>query len=314
MKNSKPQKKAGRRECSDNCPTLSMTGFGRSVVRSPDVEILVELKSVNNRYLDISLRLPRSYSCFEPEVRKVIGERLQRGRVDVYVERSAVSAAAVKLQFNRGLFDSYYGLARGIAEEFGELSPEINARLVMDVLKQREILELSGEVSDAELERSVLLEALSQALDGLCEMRAVEGGKLMVQIDAEIHGLAALKENIEAKSRCSPKELKDKLAQRLKELAPDVLRDEARLYLEATILAERIDVAEELTRLGSHLEQFGETLSQPRQGRKLDFVSQEIIREFNTIGSKTQDAEVRALVVEAKVRVDKIREQVQNIE
>lgn len=293
---------------------LSMTGFGKGQAKSKHIEVVCELKSVNNRFLDLSLRLPRSFTCFEHEIRARIAERLKRGRVEVHIERTALNAAAVQVHFNRGVFDSYYNLAREVCEEFGKLDADNNTKLVLEVLRQREVLSLTDELSDAEAEKKVLLASIDGALEQLCKMRMVEGGKLLAHLSSELGELSAIQHKIASLSKSTPQDHKTRMSARLKELAPDILIDESRLYMEAAMLAEKVDISEELARLDSHIKQFSSTLSEVQQGRKLDFLAQELIREVNTVGSKAQSSEVRSLVVSAKVTIDKIREQVQNVE
>lgn len=294
--------------------SVSMTGFGKSVVDNPSLALEVEVKSVNHRYLDCSLKLPRIYSQFEQEIRSLVGTKIGRGRVEVFVQRQAKEKEAYKLGFNEALFSAYYKLAADQCAEHGKLSTETTHRIVLDILSRREVLEIMESDGSLETERKLLLDGVREALDNLVTMKRIEGDKIGEDIRGRIRQVAALQEQISKLAVAAPKELKKKLSERVSKLAPEVKVDAERIAAEVVMAADRVDVTEELVRLSSHIKQFQATLAEPACGRKLDFILQEVGRELNTIASKAQQAKIQSMVVEAKAEIEKIKEQVQNVE
>lgn len=290
----------------------SMTGFGRGESRSDEVgRIVVEMKAVNHRFSEVVFRMPRQFNQLEEQARKAVQAEVARGRVDVFVSWEA-AAKAKGVKVDKELALAYYNSLKELGREIGsnsELTLDTLARLP-DVLKVEE-----GEVT-AEALGPVFEEAVSAAVQNLIAMREREGAAQASELTMRANRLAELGREIAQRAPQVVDEYRGRLVRRLDELLPaGNTVDPQRLAQEVAIFADRSDIAEELQRLGSHLDQFRATLSGGEAiGRKLDFLVQEIGREFNTIGSKANDASITNLVVEAKSELEKIREQVQNIE
>ncbi len=294
--------------------TISMTGFGKAVQEDQALMLEVEVRSVNSRFLDFNFKLPREYSCFEHELRRIISASVKRGRIDLYVSRKAAGAQACRVDFHRGLFDAYLQLYRSLASEFRCLDNQALQGFIKDLLMRREVAECVEECADPEAEKPLLFAAVEGALRALGEMRRHEGLELGKDISANVERLGDLCREIGCKTRLAPEELKKRLIERLSKLAPEIQIDPARLAMEAALAAERVDVSEELVRLESHLGQLKNALRTPPNGRVMEFIVQECGREVNTIASKAQQADVQGRVVECKSCLERIREQLQNVE
>ena len=289
----------------------SMTGYGKGESAYAGGRIVVELRSVNHRYGEISVKLPRSLMPFENEIKKRVAERLNRGKIDVFIQMECAGALGVPTA-NLPLARSYYRAFSAIREALG-LSDEVGLALVAS---QRDVITVAAEAEAAPEEiPGELLAALDEALSRVDEMRLFEGASLAVDFEKR---RALLHEQIGRVSARAPSvvaEYAAKLKERILVLCAESGLPEERIALEVALLADKCDITEELVRLESHLRQFDETLERSEPvGRKLDFLLQEINREVNTIGSKANDAEIAACVVELKGELEKIREQVQNIE
>lgn len=289
----------------------SMTGYGKAVTETEQGRTIVELRAVNHRYGEISVKLPRNLIAFETDVRKLVGNRLKRGKIDVFVQREEHGAVTAQPQVN-------LPLARAYRDAFGQLRSELGLPdqvTLQLILAQRDVL-VAGEVGeDEELLREEVLRTVGAALDALETMRAREGEALLVDLVARRATLARLIERVAERAPAVVSEYADRLRERLAQLLGGSGVDETRFVQEVAIMADRSDVTEELVRFRSHLVQLDDTLALAEPiGRKLDFLMQELNREVNTIGSKANDAEMAALVVELKAELEKIREQVQNIE
>lgn len=291
----------------------SMTGFGQADRTAGGFRIRVEVKSVNHRYAEISVKMPREWMSAEDAVRKQVSREVKRGRVDVFiiVEREALSGRKVELDWE--LAGSYMEAAGLLKQRLG-LQDELTLRDVLqlpDVLRVTEGTEQEAAGQATEL----LLASVEEAVTGLLAMRAAEGSHLREDLDRR---LGILAEHHAAAKSVAPRvaaEYRHKLASRLQELLGQTPMDENRLAMELAVFADRCSIDEELIRLDSHFSQFAQLLhSDEPAGRKLDFLIQEMNREINTIGSKANQAELSALVVEMKAELEKIREQVQNIE
>lgn len=294
--------------------TLSMTGFGAAENRAGQVHLSVEVRSVNNRFLDISFKLPGSYYRFEQDLAGVVKDCVKRGRVEVFVTRKDMGAQDYDLVFNRGLFAKYLKIGRQVVAAAGPADDRLIGELVCDVLRRREVLELVPKDADVGREYRALEKALRQALAGLVRMRSKEGKALENEINRQLKLLRKFVKEISQFAKEAPHELRRRFEARLARIAHSVEIDEGRLAAEVALLADRVDVTEELVRLDSHCLQFKQAIAEGGGGRKFEFLLQEIGRELNTIGSKAQKSEVTALVVEAKAVAEKMREQVQNIE
>ncbi|MCL2337196.1 MAG: YicC family protein [Firmicutes bacterium] len=289
----------------------SMTGFGRGEVAADNLKAVIEMKSVNHRYCEIVLRMPRSMNVLEERIRRVIQEKIARGRVDVFVNIELLGANKPLVKVDEELAADYVRVANGIKD-----------RLTLDGnVTVTELLHLPGVISLAEPENDVeqwwpvVREALAKALTGQLAMRLCEGDRLQKDIKNRSGQIGALVESIAQRSPLVTEEYREKLSQRLAELLAPGALDINRLETEVVIIAERASITEELVRLRSHLAQLDAAMeSDVPVGRKLDFLMQEINREVNTIASKSADVQINRTVVEIKSVLEKIREQVQNIE
>ncbi len=289
----------------------SMTGFGRGEASGDPGRIVVEMKAVNHRFSEVVFRMPRQFNAHEDAARKLVQAVVARGRVDVFVSWEA-AAKAKGVKVDKELAVAYYNALKELGAEIGsksELTLDTLARLP-DVLTVAE-----GEVTSEEL-WPAFEAALRTAVDSLIAMREREGAALVQDLQARVDLLAAFREAVAERAPQVVQEYQAKLARRLDELLPQGHAvDPQRLAQEVAIFADRSDITEEVQRLASHLAQFRQALAETESvGRKLDFLVQEIGREINTIGSKANDAAITARVVEAKGELERIREQVQNIE
>jgi uncharacterized protein (TIGR00255 family) len=293
----------------------SMTGFGKASFEVEGIGFDVEARSVNHRHLDARVRLPRLLGDCEAEAKARIRERLQRGKVDCNVSVSGAGSEVSRLEIDYSVVDQYVQAAAELRERFGLLG-------TLDVVA---ILSMPGvtRFSDAGLSdegaAEALLGALDRALDALDAMRVSEGASLAADVGARLERIVVLVGELESRSELVQQAVRDKLKKRAEQLQQETgLLDEARLHQEVVIAADRLDICEELARLGSHVEQFRSALAEAGPdhpiGRRLDFLLQEFGREANTVGSKANDASLAHRVVELKTEIERIREQVQNIE
>lgn len=290
----------------------SMTGYGRGAAVLDGREITVEARSVNHRFLDLSFRMPRSFAFLEDALRKQLQQALTRGHVDVYVSYTNAREDARELRVNEGLVRSYLQAAGRIAQLTGaqEDMP------ISNWLRLPDVLTLSETAEDEAAILALAQQALEAALAQQITMRTREGANLGLDLNQRAQQVLALCEQIEQRAPFVVEEYRRKLTQRIAELLqPDVAADADRLAVEVAMFADRASIAEELVRLKSHVAQFTQTMqTQGAVGRKLDFIVQEMNREANTIGSKASDRQIAAHVVDLKSEIEKIREQVQNIE
>jgi uncharacterized protein (TIGR00255 family) len=289
----------------------SMTGFGRGDAAGAAGRIVVEIKAVNHRFSEVVFRMPRQFGALEEQARKLILTAVNRGRVDVFVTWEA-PARARGVQVDKELAMAYYSTLKELGKKIGsksELTLDTLAKLP-DVLKVAE-----GEITPEEL-WPAFESALVQAIASLVAMREREGLSLAADLTARLGRVEGLRAVVAKAAPQVAEEYRIRLTRRLEELLPlGNAVDPQRLAQEVAIFADRSDISEELQRLGSHIAQFRETLSGGEAvGRKLDFLVQELGREVNTIGSKANDAAITIQVVEAKSELEKIREQVQNLE
>ncbi len=289
----------------------SMTGFGRAEVEQDGRKITLELKTVNHRFLDLNIRIPRTLGFAEETVRKTIKERLARGHVDVFINYSAISSDARTAKADIGLMRSFLHAAREAAKEVGLADDLSLSHLVRipDVIQ----IEEAGE-DEARLTR-IVTQALISALDSLENMRIREGEELKKSLLASLGELEQTAARIDQRKSLVTAEYADRLKQRLGELLAGTDIDESRFTTELALMADRSDISEEIVRLNTHIGQFRLAACEPGAvGRKLDFMVQEMNRELNTIGSKSADMSITNDVIFGKSTIEKIREQVQNIE
>ncbi len=289
----------------------SMTGYGRSRQVLDGREITVEIRSVNHRYLEYSARIPRMYGYLEEKLKTFLQSSVSRGKVEVTVSIQNLTGGDTLVQINQALAKGYLDAMRSQAEILG-----LQDDLTLSVLTRfNDVFTLQKLEEDQQVIWSGVEQVATQALNQFLEMRRREGDRLKQDITQK---LAVLAEHVAAVEEQSPKTVaayRQRLLQKMEELLADRCIDQQRILMEAGLYAEKIAVDEETVRLKSHLDQFAQMMEQPGPvGRKLDFLVQEINRETNTIGSKAQDLAVTRRVVEMKSEIEKIREQIQNIE
>lgn len=289
----------------------SMTGYGKGQTSAGEICLTVEVKSVNHRYCDISVKAPRFLLGFEAEIKKKVGERLKRGKIDVFinVENNACGGRVPVL--NKELAAAYMSLFRQMRDEF-----DLQGGISVDLLAgQKEVISLAEGEPDEEVVSSCLKDALLKALTAMENMRQVEGQATCQDMDEYLGHIESLLVSARERAPQVPLEWKDKLMERLARLDNGFEVDPQRLAQEIAVFADRCDICEELTRFASHIEQFRGLFSvEEAVGRQMDFILQEMNREANTMGSKSNDLELTRMVVAIKADLEKIREQVQNIE
>lgn len=295
-------------------PIRSMTGFGQCKVTSASSSYEIEMRSVNHRYLEISLKLPRVLSSVEYDLRALVSGYLRRGKLDLNIVRRPVNSLEEQGCFDAGLCAVYTAIYRRVLEEQGCSFEDLKKDVLFEIMRRPDIFRVPEDLLDIEAEKAVLFPAVESALAQLLEMRIKEGAALALDINERLQALRALHVRIEEASKGLPEKFRERIYSRVKRLEPEIKIEESRLAAELVLFCDRADVTEELVRLSSHFSQFEGALSKEGQGRKLDFISQEFLREFNTIASKAQDGLIQAFVVEAKTEVEKLKEQLQNIE
>jgi len=288
-----------------------MTGFGRAEAELDGRKVTLELKTVNHRFLDLNIRIPRALGFAEETVRKGIKEKLSRGHVDVFVSYSAVASDAKTAKADIGLMRSYLQAAQQAAKETGVTDDLALSHLIRipDVIMVEEAPE------DEDRLTHIVVDALNMALVSLNEMRRREGEELKINLLDCLKELESILSVIDERKGLVPAEYAERLRQRLSELVKGTGIDEARFTTEVALMADRSDICEETVRLATHIGQFRKAVHEDGAvGRKLDFMVQEMNRELNTIGSKSGDMTITNAVIAGKSIVEKIREQVQNIE
>ncbi|MDO8445261.1 MAG: YicC/YloC family endoribonuclease [Deltaproteobacteria bacterium] len=287
----------------------SMTGYGKGEAEGDGRRFSVEIRSVNHRYCDISVRLPRRYASLEGEVKKAISGRISRGKLDVTIMAEEGEGTSATLEVNIPLADSYYSALCNLKERLG-LAGDITVKELSSV---PDIITFREEPLDVEKDWPFIRSAINKGMDALDEMRRAEGDALTSEVLGRLDRLSLAIDSIEERAPATVQLYKDRLAEKIGSLGYEL--DQGRLAQEVAYFADRCDISEELVRLKSHLEQFRIISRSPEPaGRKLDFLLQEINREVNTIGSKGNDALISQKVIEVKAELEKIREQVQNIE
>ncbi|HYH98141.1 YicC/YloC family endoribonuclease [Hyalangium sp.] len=289
----------------------SMTGFGAGRARVGDEEFSVELRSLNHKFCEVKTRLPRELSALEPSMSKQVKDRLARGAVDLLVKRQTATASGTVPIVDVALAREYARAFRELAEGLG-----VPANVSWEqVATQPGVMKLEEKGMDVEAATQAVQAALAQALTALEQMRQVEGEAIHADLDARLKLIEGWSREVAALAPKAVEDYRQRLAERVAELARSVTVDPQRLAQEVAVFAERTDIAEEVTRLASHLEQFRALMaSSEPAGRRMDFLVQEMHREVNTTGSKSQHAEISARVVSMKAEVERIREQVQNVE
>lgn len=290
----------------------SMTSFGRAQGEEGKEHLFsIEMKSVNNRYLDLNIRMPKFIISLEEEIRKIINTRLNRGKVDVFINYKSYEKASAMPKLNLEVAKGYYNCLNELQKEFN-IENDIT---VSKLANFPEVLTLEAEEENLDEVLKEIKPLIETSLDNMVEMRIREGEKLKEDILVKLNVIEEKVKEIESLADDLPKVYKKKLEDRISELTKDLKIDEERIAVEVAIFADKAAVDEEVTRLKSHLEQMRKTLNLNEPvGRKLDFIVQEMNRESNTIGSKANDINITNIVIDIKNLIEKIREQVQNIE
>lgn len=289
----------------------SMTGFGKGTATIAGATLTVEIKTVNHRFCDISVKAPRAIAIWEGEIKKRVGERLKRGKIDLFISLESCTGGSMVPTLNLPLAEAYFSLFNELRVRLG-LTAEVPLGLVTG---QRDVLVLQEDpIGETEL-RPGFDAALIRALDGVEEMRQAEGAATCRDMEVRLSLLSGLLDAVMVRSSLVPQEWQGRLRERIARLTQEIEFDPSRVAQEVALFADRCDISEELARFRSHLEQFHSLMqSGEAVGRQLDFLVQELNRETNTIGSKSNDAELARMVVTIKSELEKIREQVQNIE
>lgn len=289
----------------------SMTGYGRARETINNRDITVELRSVNNRFLDCTVKIPRIYTCCEDAIKARVQKAITRGKVDVFVTIISVGAEATAVTVNRDLAAGYVKALRSMAEDYA-LRDDIS---VMNVARFPDVLTVTKADEDMESLSADICSVLDQALAGYTSMRETEGQKLREDIDGRLNTIEELTKKIELRSPKTVSEYRERLTAKMKEVLQSTTIEESRILMEAAVYADKVAVDEETVRLHSHVAQLRAMLENGGViGRKADFLIQELNRESNTIGSKCCDLEITEDVVSLKAEIEKIREQIQNIE
>lgn len=290
----------------------SMTGYGRARQTLDNLDITVEVRSVNNRYLDTTVKLPRAYIFTEDAIKQRVQKAVSRGKVDVFVTIDATAADETVITVNEPLAKAYIEAIRTI-ESLG--ADAFKGVCAVDVARFPDVLTVTKAEADLESIQTDICTVVDAALEAYNTMRATEGKKLAADIGSRLDTIETLTGKVEERSPETVKEYREKLTARMCEVLQSATIDESRILTEAAIYADKVAVDEETVRLRSHVSQLREMLnSDEPMGRKMDFLIQEVNRESNTVGSKCNDVEIARVVVELKAEVEKIREQVQNIE
>ncbi|MFT8313560.1 MAG: YicC/YloC family endoribonuclease [Clostridium sp.] len=289
----------------------SMTGYGRAFYECRNRNFTIEIRSVNHRYLDLNIKMPRSITSLEDRIRKKLQEKLSRGKVDIYVTQTVLETESSKALLNKNLSDSIVKCLEEINERYG-LKESLSLSLIA---KFPDVITIEQKDEDFEEIWNNLKIPLDEAITTLVSMRLKEGAKLREDIEHKCYSIEQSVNNIAEKSGLVVEQYKAKLNDRIKELIGDNNVDENRLAMEVAIFSDKACIDEEIVRLRSHLLQLRESLNSNEPiGRKLDFIVQEMNREANTIASKANDVDVVHLVLDVKNEIEKIREQVQNIQ
>lgn len=289
----------------------SMTGYGRVQETVDGLNILFEIKSVNHRFFDFTARIPRAYGFLEDRIKTHLQNYISRGKVEVFMTIEPLGGDNSAVSLNKGLAESYINALRELKSEFS-LQGDVN---LATVSRNNDIFTVIKPADDEDRIWNAVKTVADKALEGFVSMRETEGSRLCEDLLARADTIIGWVEKVEKRSPDTVKEYREKLDARMKEILGDASVDENRILLEAAIYADKINVTEETVRLKSHVAQFRKMLKGDCPvGRKLDFLMQEMNREANTIGSKVQDYELAGIVVEIKAELEKIREQIQNLE
>ena len=300
-----------KKERQEDTMVKSMTGFGRFEASEGDRKFTIEMKSVNHKFLDVNMKMPKKLSMFEGDMRNVLKKYAVRGKIDIFISYEDMSVTNTNLKFNRNLAEEYLKYFKEMEEELG-LKNDVTA---LALSRCPEVLTME----EGELDEETVWKLLEQVLEKACEMlvrsREKEGENLKTDLTAKLDGMLQTIAVIEKRSPQVLQEYREKLENKMHELLEDSQIDDARIASEVILFADKMCVDEEIVRLKSHVLGMKDELeNSEHQGRKLDFIAQEMNREANTILSKANDLEVTNYAIELKAEIEKIREQIQNIE
>lgn len=290
----------------------SMTGFGRCEISDGERKFTVEMKGVNHRYLDVNIRMPKKLNCFETAIRNLIKQSILRGKVDLFIQYEDLSENQVSLRYNEALAEEYLVYLKQMEERF---SLENDIR-VSTLSRYPEVLTMEEQVLDEEELWNSLKQVMDGAVKRFVSTRATEGEALKKDILIKLDGMLELVEFIEERSPQIITRYREKLENKVKELLEDAQVEDSRIAAEVVLFADKICTDEEVVRLRSHIVHMKETLNSEEAGigRKLDFIAQEMNREANTILSKANDLDISNVGINLKTEIEKVREQIQNIE
>lgn len=290
---------------------LSMTGYGHGTRTTPEYTVTIDLKSVNHRYLEIYFKIPKLYSFLEDKLRYEISNRVSRGKLEVLISIERIILEEARVELNKPIVTSYLKAIQEMRNEF-QLDGTIDLQSIVTL---PEVFKSAQPEADQDLLAGITLMAMEDALTALIEMRRNEGNSLIQGIKTKLTLLEEMRLNLLKLAPVVVITYQEKLAKRIQELVGEIEIDPARLATEVAIFADKSDITEELVRIESHLHQFLKTtnLTEP-VGRRLDFIIQELNREINTVGSKANDLRIAQTVIEFKAELEKVREQIQNIE
>lgn len=289
----------------------SMTGYGRSRRTAENYDITVEMKSVNHRYADFSVKLPRFCVFLEDDIKKCISKKVSRGKIDVFVTVRKEEDDSKEFTINTAAAKSLIDSLRSLSESFG-LKDDLT---LSSVAGFDDIFEINYKEEDEDLLKSCVLNVLDEALAAFCETRKREGEKLVADMKMRNDTVREKLEEIKKLEPQTVAQYRARLEERIRELISDAAVDESRLLTETAIMADKLSITEEIVRLSSHLDEFERIITSDESvGRRLDFLMQEMNRETNTIGSKSNSLEIARLVVDIKAELEKMREQLQNLE
>lgn len=289
----------------------SMTGYGRCERIGETKKITVELKSVNHRFSDYNIKVPRQYGFLEDKVRQYLSTRIARGKIDVYVSLENIGEADKVITVNEELVGNYVELLKNIGDKFS-LTNDVT---VSTIASFGDIFRSEPKRDDEETLWKMVLDVLTEATDAFIQMRTREGSRIEADLRARVEYMKSLAQEVDKRSPQIVEEYRERLYSKIKELLDGAEPDDARILTEVAIFSDKVAVNEETVRLASHYDEFFAIMdSDEPAGRKLDFLIQEINREVNTIGSKASDLDVAKIVVTLKGEIEKLREQIQNIE
>ncbi|HQO70109.1 MAG TPA: YicC family protein, partial [Clostridia bacterium] len=288
----------------------SMTGYGKSLYENELISMRIEIKSVNSKFLDLSLRLPKNISFAEEKVRNLLRTRITRGKIDCYVTIYSLNADFMDIKFDEKAADAYYGFLKSIKKRYNLIS----GITPVQIASFQGVINVSESDEDYDKLTECILEAFNIAIDNILDAKKKEGEELCADCALKLAEFENHVKQVEILSEELPMQYKQKLEKRISELIEDLKADETRIAQEVAFFADRACVDEEIIRLKSHIKQFSANLGKESSGKKLDFILQEMLRETNTIASKANNLDVTNSTLEMKYLLEKIREQIQNLE